>query len=98
MTDKVYTIAVLPAAEGKMDLLIKQLETLAEQTRKETGCIEYGFYHNQSDPNVVLSYEVWQDAEAEAAHWQTPHLTSAIEAFSHILDGQPTIYKGPRII
>ena len=98
MTDRLYTIAVLPAAEGKVDLLIKQLETLAEQTRKEAGCIEYGFYHDQSDPNVVLSYEVWQDAEAEASHWETPHLTSAIEAFNHILDGQPTIYKGPRII
>ena len=88
MTDRLYTIAVLPAAKGKVDLLIEQLETLAEQTRKETGCIEYGFYQNQGDPN----------AEAEAAHWETSHLTSAIEAFGHTLDGQPTIYKGPRII
>ena len=98
MTEKIYTIAVLPAAEGKIGLLIEHLEMLAEQTRKEAGCIEYGFYQHQSNPNVVLSYEVWRDAEAEAAHWKTPHLTAAIEAFSDILDGQPTIYKGPRII
>ena len=98
MTEKIYTIAVLPAAQGKIDVLINHLKTLAEQTRKEAGCIEYGFYQNQSNPNVVLSYEVWQDAEAEAAHWRTPHLMSAVEAFKNILDGDPTIYKGPRII
>ncbi len=98
MTEKLYTIAVLPAAQGKLEVLIDHLETLAEQTRKEAGCIEYGFYRDQSTPNAVLSYEVWQDAEAEAAHWRTPHLTRAIEAFKHILDGQPTIYRGRRII
>jgi quinol monooxygenase YgiN len=98
MTEKLYTIAVLPAAQGKTDVLIDHLETLAEQTRKEAGCIEYGFYRDQRTPSVVLSYEVWQDAEAEAAHWGTPHLTQAIEAFEHLLDGQPIIYKGPRII
>lgn len=98
MTEKIYTIAVLPAVQGKIDVLLDHLETLAKQTRKEAGCIEYGFYQNQSNPNVVLSYEVWQDAEAEAAHWRTPHLMSAIAAFKHILDGKPTIYKGPRII
>ena len=93
MTEKIYTISVLPAAQDKIDVLINHLETLAEQTRKKAGCIEYGFYRDQGNPNVVLSYEAWQDAEAEAAH-----LTRAIEAFEHILDGQPTIYKGPRII
>ncbi len=98
MTEKTYTIAVLPAAQGKIDVLIDHLETLAEQTRKETGCIEYGFYRDQSTPNIVLSYEAWQDAEAEAKHWETPHLTHAIETFKHILDGQSTIYKGPKII
>ncbi len=98
MKEKIYTIAVLPAAQGKIDVLIDHLKTLAEQTRKEAGCIEYGFYQNQSNPNVVLSYEVWQDTEAEAAHWRTPHLMSAVEAFKHILEGDPTIYKGPRII
>ncbi len=98
MTEKIYTIAILPAAQGKIDVLIDHLKTLAEQTRKEAGCIEYGFYQNQSNPNVVLSYEVWQDAEAEAAHWRTPHLMNAVEAFKNVLDGDPTIYKGPRII
>ncbi len=98
MTEKLYTIAVLPAAEGKIVELIDHLKKLAEQTRKEPGCIEYGFYRDQSNPSNVLSYEVWQDAGSEAAHWNTPHLTSAIEAFKHILDGEPTIYKGPKII
>ena len=98
MTEKLYTIAVLPAAEGKIVALIDHLKKLAEQTRREAGCIEYSFYHDQGNPNVVLSYELWPHTEAEAEHWNTPHLTSAIEAFKHILDGEPTIYKGHRII
>ncbi len=98
MSKKLYTIAILKAKVDKFDEMTAVLEELASHTRQEVGALQYGFYRSQEDPNVVLSFEEWQDAAAEAAHWQTPHLTSAIEAFKDILDGDPIIYKGPQII
>lgn len=98
MSEKTYTIAVLKAKTDKVDEMIAVLEELANHTRQESGALQYGFYRSQDDPNTVLSFEEWQDTEAEAEHWQTPHLTSALQAFKDILDGEPIIYKGPQII
>ena len=98
MSEKLYTVAVLKAQTGKFDELVVVLEELAKKTLQETGVLQYGFYRNQEDPNIILSFEEWQDADVEAAHWKTPHLTSALEKFKDILDGEPTIYKSRQII
>ena len=98
MSANTYTIAVLKAKPGKADVLISVLEALAAETRKEDGAEEYGFIRDQQAPDVVLSYEKWSDAGAEAAHWRTPHLKSALVQFEGLLDGAPTVYKGAKII
>ncbi|MDY6938821.1 MAG: putative quinol monooxygenase [Cyanobacteriota bacterium] len=98
MSKKLYTVAVLKAQTGKFDELVAVLEELARETRQEPGALQYGFYSDQKDPNTILSFEEWQDADVESAHWKTPHLTSAVEKFQDILDGEPTIYKTHKII
>jgi quinol monooxygenase YgiN len=98
MEKSLYTIAILKAKPGQGDTLISVLETLAAETRKEEGALEYGFIRDQKTPNVVLSYERWKDADAESAHWKTPHLKEAIELFKDVLDGAPVVHKGSRII
>ncbi len=98
MSTNTYTIAVLKAKPGKADALISVLENLADETRQEAGAVEYGFIRDQDEPDVILSYEKWKDAEAEASHWQTPHLKNAMAQFNGILDGKPAIYKGAKII
>ncbi len=98
MSASIYTIAVLRAKPGKADALISVLTELAAETRKEEGAQEYGFIRDQKTPEVVVSYERWRDAQAESAHWETPHLAAAIEQFNDLLDGEPVIHKGTRII
>ncbi len=98
MSANIYTIALLKAKPGKADELISVLAELAAETRKEAGAQEYGFIRDQKTPEVVLSCEKWQDAEAESAHWETPHLAAAIERFKDLLDGEPVIHKGRKII
>lgn len=98
MSTNTYTIAVLKAKAGKADALISVLENLAAETRKEEGAEEYGFIQDEGSPDVILSYEKWKDAETEAAHWQTPHLKHALAQFEGILDGEPAVYKGAKII
>ena len=98
MHANVYTMAVLPAKEGSVDELLKELETLARETRQEHGCIEYGFYRDSSDTNTVLSYERWLDQDAEDAHWETAHLKHAIAAMDRLLSEKPQIFKTTKII
>ena len=98
MSANTYTIAVLKAKPGKADALISVLTDLAAETRKEAGAEEYGFIRDQKYPETILSYEKWTDADAEAAHWRTPHLAAAIAQFKALLDGAPIVHKGPKII
>ncbi len=98
MRANVYTIAVLPAKEGSVEALLRELETLAEATRQEHGCIEYGFYQESSDANTVLSFERWLDQDAEDAHWETAHLKHAIEQMETLLTEKPKIFKSSKII
>ncbi len=99
MSENIYTIAVLTAKAGHLDDLKSVLEALAKETRKEAGAIEYLFIHDEShNPNTIVSYEKWENADEEGKHWKTPHLTNALEQLKDILDVEPVIHKGPRII
>ena len=95
----IYTIAVLKAKPGRLDDLKAVLTTLAAETRQEPGAVEYVFIQDQAhDENTIVSYEKWADAAQEAGHWKTPHLRSAIKQMKNVLDGDPVIHRGPRII
>lgn len=98
MNDKTYTIAILKAKPGKSRALISALADLAAETRKEPGAEEYGFIRDRNNPDTVLSYEKWTDADAESAHWKTPHLATAMERFKDLLDGGPVVHQGSKII
>ncbi len=98
MHENVYTVAVLPAKEGRVDDLLSTLRTLADATRRERGCIEYGFYQASDQPNTVLSFERWVDAAAEDSHWDTPHLNDALAALGEILESPPQVFKAKNVI
>lgn len=98
MHENVYTVAVLPAKQGRIDDLLATLRTLADATRRERGCIEYGFYRATEQPDTVLSFERWVDAEAEDAHWQTPHLKEALASLDDILESAPRVFKAKNVI
>ena len=98
MHSNFYTVVVLTAQEGKLDDLVSIMNELAAETRKEPGFVRYDFFKEQGDPRVIVSYEEWRDAEAEAAHWQTDHLKGALGKLGTVLDAQPQISKELKII
>lgn len=94
MTNTIYVVSIMTAKAGKLDALNTALQKLSDTTHTEKGVIEYFFIQHQEQPNVVISYEKWQDAEAEAAHWQTPHLKQAQVELQGVLAEEPKVYKG----
>lgn len=98
MNEHFYTIAELTAKESKLDELKSVLTDLANETRKEGGVIEYFFIQSKEKTNTILSIEKWKNAEDENAHWNTPHLISAIDKLANILVDDPVIHKGHQVI
>lgn len=99
MSENIYVIAVLKAKEGRLGDLKATLEALAAETRKEAGAREYFFVQDENhDPNTILSFERWEGAKEEGEHWDTPHLKQAIQAMGDILEGEPVVHRGYKVI
>jgi quinol monooxygenase YgiN len=55
------------------DEVAETLRLLAAETRREAGCINYVPHQVQDDPDIVLIYEQYRDAQALAAHRESEH-------------------------
>lgn len=49
------------------------LQTLAEATRREPGCLAYNVYHAADEPRKLLIYELYRDQAGLDAHRASPH-------------------------
>jgi quinol monooxygenase YgiN len=49
------------------------LRALAEESRRETGCVVYVPHRIEGEPDTVLIYEQYADAGALAAHRASAH-------------------------
>ena len=57
-------------------------------SRSELGCISYEFYTALSDPNCLVLFQEWEDAESLQAHYATPHMDAFLRRLPDILDGE----------
>jgi quinol monooxygenase YgiN len=49
------------------------LRALATASRQEPGCVNYIPHHLEDDPDTVIIYEQYRDAEALEAHRRSEH-------------------------
>jgi quinol monooxygenase YgiN len=49
------------------------LRLLAAASRQEPGCVNYIPHRVEDDPDTILIYEQYRDAQALAAHRETAH-------------------------
>ena len=60
------------ASEDRADVA-DTLRLLAAASRREPGCVSYFPHQVEDDPDTVLIYEQYRDAQAHAAHRETEH-------------------------
>ena len=54
--------------------LVAQLEQMQDNSRREEGCLRYGFFAAVEDPPSFIAVEEWADREALDRHFAEPHL------------------------
>jgi quinol monooxygenase YgiN len=58
------------------------LRLLTTASRQEPGCVSYVSHQLENDPDTVLIYEQYRDAEALAAHQESEHYRKyAVDGF-----------------
>ena len=78
--------------------VIELLEKLSTETRAEKGCLDYSYYQAIDNPLTISSIEIWENCEAEAAHWETPHINSALAKLPEFVAGNPEVIKYHKIV
>ena len=59
---------------SRREELIGLFRTMQENSRREDGCIRYGFFQAVEDPLSFVAVEEWADRAALDAHFAQPHL------------------------
>ena len=66
---------------------------VARATRADAGCLQYHFYADLEDPNVLHVFEEWASGEALSAHLQQPHTTEFLAALGAMAAGEPRVTR-----
>jgi quinol monooxygenase YgiN len=73
------------------DALVALLEGMQDDSRKEEGCIRYGFFAAVEDPNSFVAVEEWADRAALDRHFAEPHLQKFAQALLEVVSERPEV-------
>lgn len=72
-----YTIYVIyKSFPGKRQSFIDRInaEGIADEVRKENGCVRYDYYLSEKNPDEILLIEGWESKEHQQIHVEQPHM------------------------
>jgi quinol monooxygenase YgiN len=78
ITGGLAVTALWEARDGEADAVADILARFAPQARQEPGVKLFLVHRAVENPTQFLFYELFDDADAFAAHQQTPHFKSLI--------------------
>lgn len=71
--------------------LIAMSTALLQPSRREHGCLSYGFYEDHSEANRFLFFERWRDRASIDAHFQTNYFKDFAARFPGMIVGEAKI-------
>ncbi len=67
------------------------LQEMQENSRREVGCVRYGFFAAVEDPLSFVAVEEWADREALDRHFAQPHLQEFARRLVELVDSAPEV-------
>jgi quinol monooxygenase YgiN len=75
----------------KRDELVALFEEMQENSRREEGCLRYGFFAAVEDPLRFVAVEGWADREALDRHFAEPHLHEFTRGLLRCVSERPEV-------
>ncbi len=75
----------------KRDALVALMEKMQDESRREEGCIRYGFFAAVEDPLSFIAVEEWADREALERHFAEPHLLEFASRLLGVVSERPEV-------
>src|SRR5215207_3868527 len=90
-TPRTIVVARVRCRPEQRERLVGLLTTLQDASRREDGCLNYGFSAAIEDENAFVAVEEWRDRETLARHLKEPHIAEFLAALPSTIDGAPEI-------
>ncbi len=87
------TITFAPGTIANSPETVASIGDLVRSSRAEEGCIDYTFAQDLLEPDSLVIYERWRDAEALAIHGKSAHMAE----FQKALAANPPIGRNLRM-
>jgi quinol monooxygenase YgiN len=78
-------------APERREQLIAAFEEMQESSRREEGCLRYGFFAAVEDPDGFIAVEEWADREALDRHFAQPHLQRFAQRLLALISDPPEV-------
>lgn len=85
MTNEVYVVAILTSKTEKVEGLRELLTPATEAFRQEDGCKAYSLHEDLKRLGRFVTYELWRDEAALAAHMQSATMKAAVPKLALII-------------
>lgn len=83
------TVAKFEARPKSRLELLKLARALAEHSRAEAGCLEYGCYQDIMGGNTLLIVGYWVDRQALEQHYESAHFRELVGLFANLVVEAP---------
>jgi quinol monooxygenase YgiN len=87
----VLVIGRVQCRPERRDELVVLLERMQDDSRREEGCLRYGFFAAVEDPLSFVAVEEWADREALDRHFAQPHLQEFARRLLEVVSAPPEI-------
>lgn len=87
----VIVIARFRPLPDRRDELLALLAEVQEASRRDDGCLNYGYFTEIVDAGSMIAVEEWRDRDALDAHLRTPHVARLIEALPGLGEAPPEV-------
>jgi quinol monooxygenase YgiN len=71
--------------------LVALCREMQDASRREDGCVRYGFFAAVEDPNSFVAVEEWADRDALDRHFAQPHLHEFARGLLELVSQQPEV-------
>lgn len=86
VTSHIKIVAVLTARQGKAEALRSLLDGMLAPSRAEPGNLRYDLWADQAQPGRYVLDELYENAEAVAAHRASPHFQAYLASVNDLAE------------
>ena len=87
----IVVIGRVRCEQEQRERLVTLLKRMQENSRKEEGCLRYGFFAAVEDPHSFIAVEEWADRDALDRHFAQPHLHEFAAGLLEVVSERPEV-------